>query len=270
MDIPAAKQQAPLFQHTSPPHKGLWCRSKEKRQQEEKLRSVRGLGEAGDEGDDLMAWVDRSRRLEEERAKADRLAKMFQQQVCPWHAHSALSSTLLCTVTAGRPRQCSGCAAVGHWLAAENTSGLVAKSNASRWRSWPCWWSLPCCMPYPGLFPGAMPVLVGFSMLLDGIGLMLNCCQDEGNEEDSDEDEKPAARELEGLRVKHDADELNAGETMILTMADRNILDERGELAEDGDELENVLTVSYMLFTGICQQLHAMAGHGAYCLLGVY
>ena len=67
--------------------------------------------------------------------------------------------------------------------------------------------------------------------------------QDEGEDEDSDEDAKPPAEELAGVRVRHNADALNEGETMILTMADRNILDDRGELAEDADELENVSVV---------------------------
>ncbi len=44
--------------------------------------------------------------------------------------------------------------------------------------------------------------------------------------------------------MRHDAEELNEGETMILTLADRNILDERGDLDEDApDELENALVV---------------------------
>lgn len=63
---------------------------------------------------------------------------------------------------------------------------------------------------------------------------------------DSDEDEGQAlsnAKELAGMRVRHDADELGEGETMILTLADRNILDERGEVDEDNDELENALVV---------------------------
>lgn len=46
------------------------------------------------------------------------------------------------------------------------------------------------------------------------------------------------------MRVRHDADELGEGETMILTLADRNILDEHGEVDEDKDELENALVVS--------------------------
>ena len=57
------------------------CRQKEKRLQDEKLRSTKGLGEADPENDDLMAWVGKSRRIEEERAKAERMAKMLQQQV---------------------------------------------------------------------------------------------------------------------------------------------------------------------------------------------
>lgn len=46
------------------------------------------------------------------------------------------------------------------------------------------------------------------------------------------------------MKVKHDANELNEGETMILTLADRNILDDTGSLVEDPEELENVLVVS--------------------------
>ena len=63
---------------------------------------------------------------------------------------------------------------------------------------------------------------------------------------DSDEDEGEKlnnAKELAGMRVRHDADELGEGETMILTLADRNILDEHGEVDEDKDELENALVV---------------------------
>ena len=45
-------------------------------------------------------------------------------------------------------------------------------------------------------------------------------------------------------QVRHEADELNEGETMILTLADRNILDEAGDLDDDApDELENALVV---------------------------
>ena len=63
---------------------------------------------------------------------------------------------------------------------------------------------------------------------------------------DSDEDNEEKlgnAKELAGMRVRHDADELGEGETMILTLADRNILDEHGEVDEDKDELENALVV---------------------------
>ena len=63
---------------------------------------------------------------------------------------------------------------------------------------------------------------------------------------DSDEDTEEKlgnAKELAGMRVRHDADELGEGETMILTLADRNILDEHGEVDEDKDELENALVV---------------------------
>ncbi len=44
--------------------------------------------------------------------------------------------------------------------------------------------------------------------------------------------------------MRHEADELGEGETMILTLADRNILDEAGGLDDDApDELENALVV---------------------------
>jgi hypothetical protein len=51
-------------------------------------------------------------------------------------------------------------------------------------------------------------------------------------------------RELAGMKVRHDAEELNEGETMILTLADRNILDAQGGIVEDAEELENVLVVT--------------------------
>jgi hypothetical protein len=40
------------------------------------------------------------------------------------------------------------------------------------------------------------------------------------------------------VQVRHTADELGAGETAILTLADKGVLDE-----DDTDELENVLAV---------------------------
>ena len=46
-------------------------------------------------------------------------------------------------------------------------------------------------------------------------------------------------KELAGLKVRHGADEVNEGETMILTLKDSSILDEkRGALNEEEDELE--------------------------------
>lgn len=46
------------------------------------------------------------------------------------------------------------------------------------------------------------------------------------------------------MQVKHNANELAEGETVILTLADRNILDEKGDLHDDADELENALVVT--------------------------
>lgn len=45
------------------------------------------------------------------------------------------------------------------------------------------------------------------------------------------------------MRVRHSAEELGEGETMVMTLADRPIMDARGELADDADELENALVV---------------------------
>ncbi len=60
-----------------------------------------------------------------------------------------------------------------------------------------------------------------------------------------EEDEEAQTAHLAGMRVRHKGKELNEGETMILTLADRNILDEGGDLDEGADELENVLAVSF-------------------------
>ena len=64
----------------------------------------------------------------------------------------------------------------------------------------------------------------------------------QGDEED---DEEAQARSLAGLKVKHTADEMLEGETMILTLADKNILDDKGDLSDGEDELENVLAVCH-------------------------
>lgn len=62
--------------------------------------------------------------------------------------------------------------------------------------------------------------------------------------QDEQEDEEKELQGLKGLKVKHSANELLEGETMILTLADKNILDDKGELDdEEQDELENVLAV---------------------------
>ena len=64
--------------------------------------------------------------------------------------------------------------------------------------------------------------------------------------QEEEEDEEAQLRGLKGLKVKHTADELQEGETMILTLADKNILDDKGDLDdEEQDELENVLAVSF-------------------------
>ena len=70
------------------------------------------------------------------------------------------------------------------------------------------------------------------------------CVQDDEAESSADEtDHKPAPEHLTGARIKHKAEDMGEGETVIMTLADRAILDERGELDDDNDELENVLAV---------------------------
>lgn len=59
---------------------------KERRLEQEKLRKVKTLGEAGTDVDDLAGWVERSRKAEarakeEERAKAAKLSRQLEEQV---------------------------------------------------------------------------------------------------------------------------------------------------------------------------------------------
>eukprot|EP00199_Chlamydomonas_sp_CCMP681_P001557 CAMPEP_0119111530 /NCGR_PEP_ID=MMETSP1180-20130426/36013_1 /TAXON_ID=3052 ORGANISM="Chlamydomonas cf sp, Strain CCMP681" /NCGR_SAMPLE_ID=MMETSP1180 /ASSEMBLY_ACC=CAM_ASM_000741 /LENGTH=830 /DNA_ID=CAMNT_0007098531 /DNA_START=73 /DNA_END=2565 /DNA_ORIENTATION=+ len=57
------------------------------------------------------------------------------------------------------------------------------------------------------------------------------------------------AADLAGLKVKHSADDLGEGESMVLTLADQNLLDKRGQAMHedaDKDELENVLKAEIM------------------------
>lgn len=68
--------------------------------------------------------------------------------------------------------------------------------------------------------------------------------QDGVDEDEDDEEAVENAKELAGMKVKHSAEELNEGETMILTLADRSILDDKGQIDEDAEELENALVVS--------------------------
>ncbi|GMH35392.1 hypothetical protein BSKO_03260 [Bryopsis sp. KO-2023] len=66
----------------------------------------------------------------------------------------------------------------------------------------------------------------------------------QSKEDDSDEDAPhPDAKDLAGMKVRHGVDEIGDGETMILTLADVPILDEKGRLNEADDELENALRV---------------------------
>lgn len=68
----------------------------------------------------------------------------------------------------------------------------------------------------------------------------------QGSDDDSEDEagEGPAA--MEGLRIRHKAEDLEDGDAVIMTLADRNILDERGELDEDEDVLEENLLVRHL------------------------
>lgn len=86
-----------------------------------------------------------------------------------------------------------------------------------------------------------------------------------------EEDEEAQARGLAGLKVKHTADEMLEGETMILTLADKNILDEKGDLSDGEDELENVLAVRHSIVPSPCGQAaiatHMKLAHPHLCVL---
>ncbi|KAK9862047.1 hypothetical protein WJX84_001233 [Apatococcus fuscideae] len=62
----------------------------------------------------------------------------------------------------------------------------------------------------------------------------------QGSDGDS-EDEAMGIEGITGMRIRHKAEDLADGDAVIMTLADRNILDERGELAEDEDILEEGL-----------------------------
>jgi hypothetical protein len=46
------------------------------------------------------------------------------------------------------------------------------------------------------------------------------------------------AKDLAGMKVHHGLEEFREGESVYLTMKDTRILDDKGELAEEDDELE--------------------------------
>lgn len=71
-------------------------RQKERRLEEEKLRKVKTLGEAADDVDDVSAWINKSRALEEKakaeaRAKALKAAQALEEQVRCSHSACVLA-----------------------------------------------------------------------------------------------------------------------------------------------------------------------------------
>lgn len=65
--------------------------------------------------------------------------------------------------------------------------------------------------------------------------------EEEVKGEEMEGDEDLNAQDLAGLKVRHGADEIEGGETMILTLADQPILDDKGMINEAEDELENAV-----------------------------
>ncbi|KAI3429836.1 hypothetical protein D9Q98_010149 [Chlorella vulgaris] len=67
--------------------------------------------------------------------------------------------------------------------------------------------------------------------------------EEEAEDEEEEDEEMPSAAELAGAKVKHNAEDLEDGETMILTLEDRGILDDKGNLVDDDQDmvLENIL-----------------------------
>ena len=62
--------------------------------EQEKLRKVKTLGEAGEDVDDLSAWVTRNKKAEERakaeaRAKAAKVARQLEEQVQPPFSNGA-------------------------------------------------------------------------------------------------------------------------------------------------------------------------------------
>ena len=109
---------------------------------------------------------------------------------------------------------------------------------------------LGACASPPSMVPGNVPRPFAASIAAPRGQPTRRAAQDEeaGASEDDEADEHAGgaalgAAELAGMRVRHSAEELGAGETLVMTLADRPVLDARGELADDADELENPLAV---------------------------
>ena len=169
---------------------------------------------------------------------------------------------------AGRARQQAGRRRAGRH---GRRAGLSLSSLPARWRSGHLVFAqgaaggrAPCCACNPRLQArpaagahkpadggprGHAPPLRGVRRR-DARPITRRAAQDEeaGASEDDEADEHAGgaalgAAELAGMRVRHSAEELGAGETLVMTLADRPVLDARGELADDADELENPLAV---------------------------
>lgn len=87
-----------------------------------------------------------------------------------------------------------------------------------------------------------LPLTVVYSVLRQSVSIPCPCLCLQAAASDDEEDGPYTAADLEGLKMKTDVTELADGETVIVTLADRGILDEHGNLRQDEeDELEDVL-----------------------------
>ena len=172
----------------------------DKRRVEERLRSVRTLGEAESGGeDDVMAWVQRSRKLHEVRCKLQlsRVVGRRRDGIAeePLRSPGQFAGERLRDVQRG-----SVCDPQQQKEEEDARRQAEARGRARKRRR-----------------------------EADG----------EGADEEEGADEKDgggySAKEMAGMKVKH-AGELELGETAILTLNDRGVLDEQGNLVEDDDE----------------------------------
>jgi hypothetical protein len=245
-----------LFQPFSPPqsaythththtHTHTPRRARERRKQQESLAATKKLGEPEDEIDDVMAWVQKSRGLTEAQ-KAEGAARRKEEAARRRAKAAALEEE------EDEEEVRSGLRLRGEGRGCEGEEGEPSRA---------------CCMYACGnartsSFLAAYSMYFYHSHLPHGNNACDTCtpipptpsppCTPQA---------ASSAAELAGAKVKLTAEELGEGETVILTLADRGILDEKGNLHEDDEDLvlENVLAVSAGVWGGREGYLHLHA-----------